>query len=607
MASIERTAISRPRPVDAIPGYRLEKLVGKGGMGEVYKGIQVSLERTVAVKLLAAELAHDQTFVARFEKEAAALASLSHPNIVSIVDKGKHGDTYFLVMEFVDGQSLRELMRSPLMDAQSAMKIGLDICRGIEYAHSRGVIHRDLKPENILFDEQAGGIPKVSDFGLAAFDRPDAQSKFNVTETNVSMGTLSYMAPEQRVDAKSADHRADIYSLGVILYELAVGEVPVGNYDPPSHRKPDLDKRLDAIVARCLKPDQADRYKSVADLIADLEPLAPSTFSQRPRRLGPVERARLAMERAVKRAPRLTAIVQVVAAAVVLGAAVLRASGEQRGQIANAAALGEDLEDRGALTTMGRIVEEREVKTTSVGEGPDSIPWVSAGRGLVLEGKGLTFTAPDARSAVGRAVLDLPEAEGVQVKLTSEVTTQVASSGAVALAKRLVLGAQPEPRSALALSGGPGRYAAVVVSGAGEPVALEWALGDRRGTMLGPPSPRDGTARLELSIDRRGELRAFVTAGKDRRAVGEPVSLGSGWRKYFGNKMPLAALACLEGGCEFRRVTYETVREPPPPPPLLQLVAPKSPPPPPQKKPGTSTKTTTTTSTTVKKGTGKKK
>ena len=607
MASIERTAISRPRPVDAIPGYRLEKLVGKGGMGEVYKGIQVSLERTVAVKLLAAELAHDQTFVARFEKEAAALASLSHPNIVSIVDKGKHGDTYFLVMEFVDGQSLRELMRSPLMDAQSAMKIGLDICRGIEYAHSRGVIHRDLKPENILFDEQAGGIPKVSDFGLAAFDRPDAQSKFNVTETNVSMGTLSYMAPEQRVDAKSADHRADIYSLGVILYELAVGEVPVGNYDPPSHRKPDLDKRLDAIVARCLKPDQADRYKSVADLIADLEPLAPSTFSQRPRRLGPVERARLAMERAVKRAVRVTAIALVVAAAVVLGAAALRASGEQHGQIANAAALGEDLEDRGALTTMGRIVEEREVKTTSVGEGPDSIPWVSAGRGLVLEGKGLTFTAPDARSAVGRAVLDLPEAEGVQVKLTSEVTTQVASSGAVALAKRLVLGAQPEPRSALALSGGPGRYAAVVVSGAGEPVALEWALGDRRGTMLGPPSPRDGTARLELSIDRRGELRAFVTAGKDRRAVGEPVSLGSGWRKYFGNKMPLAALACLEGGCEFRRVTYETVREPPPPPPLLQLVAPKSPPPPPQKKPGTSTKTTTTTSTTVKKGTGKKK
>src|SRR3954470_7164802 len=369
MATVESTAISRPRPPDLIPGYRLEKLVGKGGMGEVYKGIQLSLGRTVAVKLLAAELVHDKSFVTRFEKEAAALAALSHPHVVSIVDKGKHKDTYFLVMEFVDGPSLREMMRSPLLDTTSALRIGIDICRAIEYAHGRGIIHRDLKPENILFDEQAGGIPKVSDFGLAAFSQADqAPSKFNVTETHVSMGTLSYMAPEQRVDAKSADHRADIYSLGVILYELAVGEVPVGNYDPPSHKKSGVDKRLDGIVARCLKPDPADRYKSVTELILDMEPLVPISFSQRPRKLSPVERAKAAVDRAVKRVVRIVAIALVAAAALVLGAAVLRSGGERGAQVSNGEALVAEMSDKKALTVLGRISDEKDLKTVSVGE-----------------------------------------------------------------------------------------------------------------------------------------------------------------------------------------------------------------------------------------------
>jgi serine/threonine protein kinase len=226
----DKTAITRSRAPDAVPGYKLEALVGKGGMGEVHKATQLSLGRTVAVKLLSGELAKDPAFVARFEKEAAALAALSHPHIVSIVDKGRANQTYFLVMEYVDGPSLREVMRSPLLDSGSALKMGLEICRAIDYAHSRGVFHRDLKPENILFDEQAGGIPKVSDFGLAGFLEGSQESKFNVTETHVAMGTAAYMAPEQRVDAKTADQRADIYSLGVILYELLVGELPLGNF-----------------------------------------------------------------------------------------------------------------------------------------------------------------------------------------------------------------------------------------------------------------------------------------------------------------------------------------------------------------------------------------
>ncbi|HYV48734.1 MAG TPA: serine/threonine-protein kinase [Myxococcaceae bacterium] len=587
MATIESTAISRPRPPDLIPGYSLEKLVGKGGMGEVYKGIQLSLGRTVAVKLLAPELAHDKSFVTRFEKEAAALATLSHPHIVSIVDKGKHKDTYYLVMEFVDGASLREMMRGPLLDTTSALKIGMDICRAIEYAHGRGVIHRDLKPENILFDEQAGGIPKVSDFGLAAFSQTDqAPSKFNVTETHVSMGTLSYMAPEQRVDAKSADHRADIYSLGVILYELAVGEVPVGNYDPPSHKKNGVDKRLDGIVARCLKPDPADRYQSVSELILDMEPLVPVSFSQRPRKLSPVERAKLAVDRAVRRVMRIAAIALVAAAALVLGAAALRSGTERSAQVSNAEALTADLSSKGAVTTPGRIAEEKDLRTVTVGDGPDSITWVVAGRAISSEGRGIKFTPPGTKSSVGRASLD-SEVDGVQLDLSAEASTQVATGGVMGLVKRVVLGAQSEPRSAVALYGSPGRYVALVVSGAGEPVALEIALGDQKHfTTLGPPSPKDGTAHLELSIDRKGELLAFATLGRDKRAVGQPVSLGPGWKKLFG-KAPAPSLTCIEGGCEFRKISYEILREPtaPPSPPLASVDPPK----PPEVKPASGT------------------
>ena len=164
------TAISRKFEPPPIPGYELKQLVGKGGMGEVHLAIQLSLQRTVAVKLLKHELAKDDQFIGRFEKEGAALASLRHPQIVSIVDRGKAADTYYLVMEFVDGPSLREKMRDPEFDSNRALVTMLLVARAIEYAHGRGVIHRDLKPENILFDEQAGSIPKVTDFGLARLD-----------------------------------------------------------------------------------------------------------------------------------------------------------------------------------------------------------------------------------------------------------------------------------------------------------------------------------------------------------------------------------------------------------------------------------------------------
>src|SRR5437868_46840 len=320
LPTLDTTAINRRPHTEEIPGCRLEGLVGMGGMGEVHKATQISLGRTVAVKLLNTELAKDAAFVARFEKEAAALAALSHPNIVSIVDKGKSETTYFLVMEFVEGPSLREQVRSPLMNPKEALRMIVEICRAVEYAHSRGVIHRDLKPENILFDQQAGGLAKVTDFGLASF-LDDADSRFNLTNTHVSMGTLSYMAPEQRVDAKHADKRADIFSLGVVLYELLTGEVPLGTFDPPSQAKAGIDPRLDAIVARCLKPDPADRYSTVAELMTDLAPLAPLLNSQPPQPLSRLQRVGVGVRHVVRRTAQVVATLMVLAALGVLSVA----------------------------------------------------------------------------------------------------------------------------------------------------------------------------------------------------------------------------------------------------------------------------------------------
>ncbi len=572
---IETTAVSRPRPPDMIPGYRLEKLVGQGGMGEVHRATQLSLGRTVAVKLLASELAKDSNFVVRFEKEAAALATLSHPNVVSIVDKGKAGVTYYLVMEFVDGASLRELMRSPHLEPALALRIMVDICRAIDYAHGRGVIHRDLKPENILFDEQAGRIPKVSDFGLAGFVDINSPTRFNVTETHVAMGTLSYMAPEQRVDAKTADHRADIYSLGVILYELLVGEVPMGNFDPPSQRRNGIDRRLDAVVARCLKPIPEDRYPTVRALLDDLEPLAPQSFSQVPRHVSALDRAKLKLRRALTSAARVAAAVLVVAAAIVLTVAGIRANGRER-RVQNDEALTAILEKSGALAAAGRLTTTAEGRLAALGEGPDAVPLVLLGRRAALDGQKLRFALDDPDQPIGRAEIDLSELDGYQTQVVAEVTAQPPSQGFFARTGRVITGNLPHPRAALVLEGLPGRYVALVSSGTGEPLRLEWALMERRGVMLGPDSPADGVAVLDVKIDAQGELLAFTGTGKDRRQVGEPIALGASWRRHFG-KMPRPALVCLEGACDFDRINFDVRREPPrvepPPAPVVKTVS----------------------------------
>jgi serine/threonine protein kinase len=579
-ASIEATH-PPARPVAGpphIPGYRLEKLVGKGGMGEVHRAVQLSLGRVVAVKILSGELAADPTFVARFDKEAAALATLSHPNVVSIVDKGKAENTYYLVMEYVDGPSLREVMRSPLLDLPGALRIIMEIARAIDYAHTRGVVHRDLKPENILFDEQAGGIAKVTDFGLATFfDDSKLTSRFNVTETHVSMGTLSYMAPEQRVDAKNADHRADIYSLGVMLYELLVGEVPIGTFDPPSQRRPGSDKRLDGIVLRCLKPSPADRYQRVADLMVELEPFAPVSFSQVPRKISRVEQLKNQVRSVLRKAFRVAEVAVVVAAFAVLGVSWVRSRYHPPPRPSPGTALtAPDLRLETATTSPGRIADTSTVRRMVLGEGPDAIPLIAWGRVPGLEGRTVRFPALSEDVSVGRLNLDLVDRDGISAQLIADVTASAPPSSFWAGIREQLLGVSREPQSALVLLGSPWRYVAVIVSGAGEPVAFEWALGERRGTMLGPPSPPGGAAHVKLEVDRAGQLQAFVGTDIDQRPVGEPLYLGTDWRNSFGAP-PTPALGCIDGECTFRQVGYEIGREPPDLPEPMVLTDPSPP------------------------------
>ncbi|MFW6369440.1 MAG: protein kinase domain-containing protein [Myxococcota bacterium] len=257
----------------SVPGYEIMHVLGRGGMGDVYLGRQSSLNRHVAIKVLASHLAGDRDFVVRFEKEAKALATLSHPNVVSIIDRGSHGGILYFVMEYVDGHSLRDLLRKGPVAPADAIRIVTQVCNAIDYAHSKGVIHRDLKPENILIDVH--GHVKVADFGLAGIVGGD--DRIHITRTDVAMGTFNYMAPEQRKNAREVDARADLFSLGVVLYELLTGEVPVGRFQLPSQVLEGLDPKVDEIVERALQTNPGERYQRASAIHQDLSALLESS------------------------------------------------------------------------------------------------------------------------------------------------------------------------------------------------------------------------------------------------------------------------------------------------------------------------------------------
>jgi serine/threonine-protein kinase len=257
--------------------YEIEREVAQGGMAEVYLARDQLLSRPVALKALFPEYAREPSFVERFRREAQAAANLNHPNIVAIYDWGQESGTYFIVMEYVEGRSLRDLIRSEApLEPNLVAEIGGEIASALAFAHRSGVVHRDVKPGNVLLTR--AGTVKVTDFGIARAGTSDG-----LTQTGSVMGTATYFAPEQ-AQGLPVDGRSDVYSLGVVLYEMVTGVAPFTGDSPvavaykhvredpvtPSHRNPDVPPDLERIIMTALAKDPSHRYQTADDLRADL-------------------------------------------------------------------------------------------------------------------------------------------------------------------------------------------------------------------------------------------------------------------------------------------------------------------------------------------------
>ena len=263
-----------PELAKLFPQLEILELIGKGGMGAVYKARQPALDRFVALKILAPRSGGDLDFAGRFSREARALARLNHPNIVGVFDFGEMSGhrpdatpLHYFIMEFVDGPNLRQAGR---LSPRVAMEIIPQICTALQFAHDEGIVHRDIKPENVLLDKK--GRVKIADFGLAKILGQEAKD-FRLTGANDIMGTPHYMAPEQVERPQDVDHRADIYSLGVVFYEMLTGELPLGKFQSPS-QKVQVDVRLDEVVLRALEKEPARRYQRASEVKTDLETIA---------------------------------------------------------------------------------------------------------------------------------------------------------------------------------------------------------------------------------------------------------------------------------------------------------------------------------------------
>jgi serine/threonine protein kinase len=237
------------------------EFIGRGGMGAVYKGHQKILDRIVALKVMPPRGADGGSIIHRFESEARLLARFNHPNVVAVYQYGLAGNLPYFTMDFVDGPSLRQRLKSGALIPSEAVKLFLQLCDGLQHAHQFGVIHRDIKPENLLVDK--GGLLKIADFGLAKLNGDRASTEWQ-TRDGRRMGTIYYMAPEQLEKPQAVDHRADIYSAGVVLYEMLTGELPIGRFSAPS-KKAKVDSSWDVVLDKALEKDVTRRYQHIGE------------------------------------------------------------------------------------------------------------------------------------------------------------------------------------------------------------------------------------------------------------------------------------------------------------------------------------------------------
>src|SRR6266536_3335918 len=284
--------------------YEILSPLGAGGMEEVYRARDTKLDREVAIKVLPEKLAADAAALARFEREARAVAALSHPNILGIYDLGRDDGITYAAMELLRGETLRERLEEGALPQRKALEYALQIAHGLAAAHEKGIVHRDLKPENV-FVTSAGRV-KILDFGLAKVSsaQPDETRSPTVaaTEPGTVMGTVGYMSPEQ-VRGRPADHRSDIFSLGAILYEMLAGKrafrgesaVETMNAiltrdlpEPSGPAEVDLPPLLDRIVRHCLEKNPEERFQSIRDVAFDLETASGTTSTATRQLIAPV-------------------------------------------------------------------------------------------------------------------------------------------------------------------------------------------------------------------------------------------------------------------------------------------------------------------------------
>lgn len=281
-SGVESGRAASPPPLQALKeafrNLEILEFIGQGGMGFVFKARQSKLNRLVALKILPEAMARDPAFAERFAREGQLLARLGHPNVVTVHDFGQAGGYFYLLMEYVDGVNLRQAMRTNRFTPEQALEIVPSICAALQYAHEEGVLHRDIKPENILLDTK--GRVKIADFGIAKLmreseregesDKEKPAVKDDLTQPGAAPGTPRYMAPEQIDTPSAVDHRADIYSLGVVFYEMLTGELPIGRFVPPS-RKTLVDPRVDEVVARALETQRERRFQSAGEIKTRVE------------------------------------------------------------------------------------------------------------------------------------------------------------------------------------------------------------------------------------------------------------------------------------------------------------------------------------------------
>jgi serine/threonine protein kinase len=285
--------------------YLIEQLIKRGGMGSVYRGKHVMMEKTVAVKVLRPSLAGDDVVVARFSREAKAASRISHPHAVSVTDFGEaENGVVFLVMEYLDGRTLKDIIRSEgPMALERAVEIVRQVSGALDAAHQQGVIHRDLKSDNIMLSQTNGGDwAKVLDFGIAKIQQPEGARDHDITAANLVIGTPQYMSPEQCSQSGPIDARSDVYSLGVILFEMLAGRVPftgesptvimmkqVGD-DPPSvlDARPDLSASIDNLIKKALAKRPSERFQTAGALYDALTLAAAQTGAVTSKQVAPV-------------------------------------------------------------------------------------------------------------------------------------------------------------------------------------------------------------------------------------------------------------------------------------------------------------------------------